>query len=177
MHLLCVTHTFAPLGALSAQIPTGTHPSLSPGCGRGVRVCRWGGVPNTKPHARSVSSTTHPQPALPLINKRTFCSFPLPGCGRGVRVGRRGDDRRSAQHRGCALNSSLSGRGAARAEDAQGTPTQSHISTSKTWFRGFRVPLSIEYGTHETVKAILRSWLSGKSPLKIKLFPLRSAEY
>ena len=58
------------------------------------------------------------------------------------------------------------GRGAARAEDAHGTPTQSHASPNK---------LVHEYKTFEVVPSLLGRVLRGPPrPARVKSFPLRS---
>ena len=59
------------------------------------------------------------------------------------------------------------GRGDARAEDAQGTPTQSHISPSTLVYKDNcirRKARSSEYGTHKTFTARFWHWRSGKCP-------------
>ena len=144
MHLLCATHTFAPVGALSAQIPTLRANGLSwctpslfsketlneSGPLRAVHLSRhtWraSAVLSLKlPAGRDEPPPSRPKPfqnnklrtlklkpetQQTLIAQDNFPLSPLPGLSVSLVID--------------------SGLGAARAEDAQGTPTQSHISPS-----------------------------------------------
>ena len=58
-------------------------------------------------------------------------------CGDRLRVGWRDGFTFHHIHRGVSL-STISGRGTRRAEDAQGTPTQTHVSPSILVYEGYR---------------------------------------
>jgi len=128
---------------------------------RSVRTGSWTGPPRVRRVPRlEISSTVFGvrtlHPAKPFCVRVSSLGFR--GLGFGFRVAR--------------------GRSTTRAEDAQGTPTQSHTSPSILVYEESRKdewppsrrrksrnrPMSSEFGSDKTAKARFWPWLSGTRP-------------